>query len=220
MINQIGYSISPFQLQEACTALPNIDFKFTINQPSGNFFYEPWIIKPEFKNTIWEEILKSLPEIKGEARLIKLSPGTCYWAHADIDDRWHLSLVNKKSFLVDISSNHMHTTKLGQWYEMDAGKLHSAVNFGGGDRIQLVVRKLLINGRFNNGVSIKIPMPLLDNARSLFDETYSPWLNRMNKVGAIQNFSYSDDGVEFTLHPDFVDNLKQLSDKFIIIQQQ
>lgn len=220
MINQIGYSISPSQLQEACNTLPDIDFKFTLNTPTGNFFYDPWELKPEFKNTVWEEIFNSLPGDKGEARLIKLAPGTCYWAHADIDDRWHLSLINELSFLAELKSQKLHTTELGVWYEMNAGLLHSAVNFGEVDRVQLVVRKLLTPGTFKESTNIKIMMPSLVNARYLFDQLYSPWLNYANRIGIIRDFSATSDSVSFNLNTEFVSDLEKLNDgNFTVLQK-
>lgn len=218
MINQTKYLLRPDQIQKACESIPTIDFKFALNEPIGNFFYDPWSIKPEFQNTIWEEILNMLPGPIGEARLIKLAPGTNYWAHADIDDRWHLSLVNKNSFLVDLTTEQLYKTELGSWYAMDAGRLHSAVNFGGGDRIQLVVRKLLTAGTFDNAVSIIMPMPDIPDARYQFDQIYSPWLNRANKLGHIRDFTY-DKEVTFKVSLAAVSSLGELPAKdFIVIQ--
>jgi len=199
MINQIGYSITNSQLEQAIQSLPAIDFKFTLNEPTGNFFYDSWKIKDKFKNTIWEEILLTLPFDQGEARLISLAPGTCYWAHGDIDDRWHLSLVNEHSFLADLSSPSLYTTDVGKWYIMDTSRIHSAVNFGEHNRIQLVVRKLLTNGCFDNAISITIPIPKIDNARYLFDTLYSPWLNLTNKTGCLKNFSYTENEITFKI---------------------
>lgn len=218
MINQTSYLLTPDQLQRACESIPTIDFKFALNQPTGNFFYDPWQIKSEFQNTIWHELLNMLPGPIGEARLIRLLPGTNYWAHADIDDRWHLSLVNKNSFLVDLTTEQLHKTNLGSWYTMDAGCLHSAVNFGGGDRIQLVVRQLLTAGTFDNAVSITIPVPDVPDARYQFDQIYSPWLNRANKLGHIRDFAYNKQ-VTFKVSPDAVSGLLELSAKdFTVIQ--
>lgn len=218
MINQTSYLLTPDQFRKACESIPTIDFKLALNEPLGDFFYEPWQIKPEFQNTIWQELLNMLPSPIGEARLIRLSPGTNYWAHADIDDRWHLSLVNKNSFLVDLTTKQLHKTDLGSWYTMDAGRLHSAVNFGGGDRIQLVVRKLLTAGTFDNAISIIIPMPDIPDARYQFDQIYSPWLNRANKQGHIRDFAYNKE-VTFKVSPEAVSSLGELPAKdFIVIR--
>ena len=76
---------------------------------------------------------------------------------------------------------------------MDAGRLHSAVNFGQVLRIQLVVRKLLSHSNLINpiGVSITLNQEQYDY-RYQFDNTVSPWLNRANKQGIIDNFKFTD----------------------------
>ena len=33
--------------------------KESINMPSGDFFYDPWIIKPKYKGTSWETLLNT-----------------------------------------------------------------------------------------------------------------------------------------------------------------
>jgi len=219
MINQIQTALTVNQLKMAQEFLPKFDFKLALNKPTGNFFYDPWQIKPEFENTVWEEILNTLPGPIGEARLIKLAPGTNYWVHADIDDRWHVSLVNEQAFLIDLESHKMFETDLGVWYTMNAGRLHSAANFGETDRIQLVVRQLLLPGTFDNPVSIIIPMPDTHNARFVFDKIYSPWLNRANKNGHIKDFAYNDTEVTFKVNPGVIDGLGELPAKdFIVIR--
>lgn len=219
MINQTSYLLTDEQFQKALDAMPLVDFKLALNAPTGNFFYDPWKIKPEFQNTIWEDILSTLPDLQGEARLIRLAPGTNYWAHADIDDRWHVSLINEHSFLVDLTNQQLHETALGTWYTMDAGRLHSAVNFGETDRVQLVVRQLLTPGQFDNPISITIPMPDIHNARYLFDLVYSPWLNRENKNGNISDFAYTNNEVTFKVNPTVVASLGELPAKdFIVIR--
>jgi hypothetical protein len=217
MIKSIDRSISQKLLEDAVASFPNIDFKFTLNKPTGNFFYDPWEIDPEFKNTVWEDILGSLPGPLGEARLIKLTPGTCYWAHADIDDRWHLSLTNENSYLIDLSTEQMYKTVPGMWYHMDAGGSHSAANFGETDRIQLVVRQLLTAGTFTDATGIIIPIPKIDNARYLFDKIYSPWLNRENKAGNIRNFAFTDNEVTFTVNSSCLDTLAP-TEQFTVIR--
>jgi hypothetical protein len=68
MLSKTQFNISPKVFNAAKEAVPAIDSKLTLNQPTGDFFYDPWQIKPEFKNTVWEEVLDSLPLDKGEAR--------------------------------------------------------------------------------------------------------------------------------------------------------
>jgi hypothetical protein len=198
MIKDINLSVDENLVSLAKVSLPNISFKFSLNEPTGNFFYDPWKLKSEFTGTVWEDILSTLAFLHGEARLINLAKETCYAAHADIDDRWHLNIVEGNSYLIDLDNKIMHSVLPNKWYSMDAGLVHSAVNFGGEDRIQLVVRQLLVNG------TLKSPMPVtikfnksIFNWRYQFDHIYSPFLNRLNKAGKMQNFVIDDSSVSF-----------------------
>lgn len=175
------------------------DFKTTLNQPTGNFFYDPWEIKPEFKGTKWEKLLKSLPERHGEARVIVMQPGTTYMAHADIDNRWHLSLQGEQSYLLDLENLDMHLLEQdGYWYYMDAGRLHSASNYGSIPRVQLVVRELLNVTDNNNLIKVTIrPAAQQYDYRYKFDSVVSPWLNRANQNKIIKDFTVQDDAVSF-----------------------
>jgi hypothetical protein len=195
------------------------DIKNVINQPSNNFFYDMWQIKEEFKNTIWDEILSSLPFAIGEARIIKLDPGRCYVQHADIDDRYHLNIKGDNSYLVDVESKEIFPMENnGFWYEMDAGKIHSAVNLGVETRYQLVVRKLLNPSVFDNWKKISI-YPICDKPRFQFDNQISSWLNRANKSRIISNFAVFDDHVEFYIEMCSAGELEVFDrDKFSIIQ--
>jgi len=96
----------------------------------------------------------------------------------------------------------MHKTECdGIWYEMNAGKLHSAVNLSGMERIQLVVRKLLNRNNLIDPQHIKvIALKSLDeNNRYIFDQITSKWLNQANKEGKINNFKYINEN-EVTLN--------------------
>jgi len=177
------------------TKLPKFDFtsdvkKLILNEPTGNFFYDPWKIKKEYEHTPWQDILDSLPFQKGEARLIKMKYGTTYMAHADIDDRWHLSLQGDESYLIDLDNNEMHLLEQdGYWYSMDAGRIHVAANFGSIDRYQLVVRKLLNKNELDTPVYVKVTaIEVPFNIRYLFDKSFSVILNKLNKSGSITEF--------------------------------
>ena len=102
MLNKTNYSINPELLQNIIAYIDTESDRSAINQPTGNFFYDPWEIKPEFRDTIWETIYDSLPKAKGEARIIRLTSGEGYVAHADIDDRFHLNLIGNNAFLIDL----------------------------------------------------------------------------------------------------------------------
>jgi hypothetical protein len=212
MITETSFQVPLKLLQTCIDSLPNIDYRLTLNKSSGDFFYDPWIIRDEFKDTVWEEILNSLPGNQGEARLIKLLPKDCYMCHADLDDRWHLSLTGNQSYLIDLSDAIMHKLEAtGKWHEMDAGKLHTASNFGEVDRVQLVVRKLLINPDAKYFINVKIvPVVPRFDIRYQFDQTISPWLNKHIKAKDIAKVSIKDNIIYFKLNPAKLENLTNI----------
>jgi hypothetical protein len=212
MITKTSLKVDPFLITKAIEDLSNtnLDFKSILNYPTDNFFYNFWCIKPEFNGTIWEEILKTLPSNIGEARIIRLEPETCYVSHADIDDRYHLNLQGENSFLIDIENEKMYQCKCdSKWYDMDAGILHTATNFGNFPRVQLVVRKLLLSNVLNDPIKIEI-IPNSNNqddVRYAFDSKLSPWLNRANKKGIINNFYREKKFVKFNLEKEYLKDL-------------
>jgi hypothetical protein len=213
MLTKTSYTVPIDLLSTAVEHLPNDDFRSTINQPTGNFFYDPWEIKPEYKGTVWELLYSSLPFATGEARIINLAPATCYQSHADIDDRYHLNLVGENCYLIDFDSGQLHQlTTDGIWYTMDAGKLHSAANFGRLRRTQLVVRKLLTTNLLKVPVKVKLTSSGLskDDTRFMFDQTVSGWLNRANKQGLISNFEFNHGEVLFEIEQDSICKLKSI----------
>lgn len=209
MISKTNYSIDLSKIQEAERLCFKSISKISLNEPTGNFFYDPWKIKQDYIGTVFEEILNSLDEPKGEARIIKLDPGQCYLTHADIDDRWHLSLKSKESFLVNLEKTYLEKLDVdGYWYDMDAGVLHSAVNFSGGPRIQLVVRKLLIQNTLIDPVNVRITLKeFREDYRYQFDHLISPWLNRANKTGIITDFSFENSVVHMKIEKGSIDSL-------------
>jgi len=221
MLTPTNYTVDPNLFQTACGQLPETGMKTTINQPTGNFFYDPWVLKEEYKDTIWETLYNSLPVVKGEARIIILDPGHCYQQHADIDDRYHLNILGEQSYLIDLVRDTMHPlAQDGVWYDMDASFLHTAANFGRKARVQLVVRKLLKNNKLKNPVEVALTTTIdnINYARNLFDNTISIWLNEANKHGYITNFSYLSPFVKFNIEQDKLDSLKHiLPDEFKIV---
>jgi len=221
MLIPTQYTIDPKLFQEACRQLPEAGMKTTINKPTGDFFYDSWVLKDEYKGTIWETIYNSLPVTKGEARIIILDPNQCYQRHADIDDRYHLNILGENCYLIDLVRDIMHPlAQDGIWYDMDASFLHTAANFGRRARVQLVVRKLLKKNRLKNPVDIAVTttMSNADHARHIFDNTVSPWLNDANKAGYITNFNYSSIVVKFSIEQDMLDSLKHiLPDEFKLV---
>jgi hypothetical protein len=202
MLSKTNYSVDVKLLQEANIQSSNEGMKTTINQPTGDFFYDPWILKDEYKGTVWETLYNSLPVTKGEARIIILDPGQCYQTHADIDDRYHLTIQAEKCYLIDLDFDETHELDSdGIWYEMDAGLLHTATNFGRCARVQLVVRKLLKKNKLKTPVEIALSTTIsnTDDARFVFDNTLSPWFNEANKLGFINNFDHSPISIKFNI---------------------
>ena len=196
------------------------DMKTSINQATGNFFYDPWKIKPEYKGTVWEKLLNSLPEPYGEARIIVMQPGTTYMSHADIDNRWHLSLQGEQSYLVDLENLNMYPlTQDGYWYYMDAGKIHTASNYGSKPRVQLVVRQLLNTTKETKLVTVTIEpsMPQHDY-RYKFDNIVSPWLNYVNKNKKMKDFNFENNIVRFKIVLSELESLKLTTDFRITIK--
>lgn len=219
MIKSIGINVGNSLLEEARKNLYSFKDKTSLNKPTGDFFYDPWVIKDEYKDSVWSKILNTLPSPYGEARVIVLNPATCYQSHADIDDRYHLNIQSELSYLIDLDDN--ATYKIyndGIWYEMNAGKLHSAANLGRIPRAQLVVRKLLEKNNLETPIRIKISSKLsADDSRFIFDQQASKWLNQANKSQYITDFKFINDTVQVTIEKKIVDQLTDiLRDDFTI----
>jgi hypothetical protein len=212
MLTRTEHQITQLMMDRMIDSLPDIDHRLTLNRPTGDFFYDAWEINPEFKNTVWEEILSTLPE-HGEARIIKLKEGQCYTIHADIDDRWHLNIAGGNSYLVDLMSKTMYPTiNHTSWFLMNAGILHSAVNFGNEDRYQLVVRKLLEKNIISEGITVTISDANIH--RYYFDQIYSPWLNYANKEGIISDFKFDGNTVSFVVDKGYQGQIDLLETSF------
>lgn len=208
MLEKTIFSVPLELVNEARISLPNIDFKISLNNPTNRFFYDPWELKDEFKNTVWEKILSTIPQPYGEARLVQLLNGTCYMSHCDIDDRYHLNLEGQYSYLIDLDTEKMFKTVAdGSWYVIDTGFRHVAANFGSIFRTQLVVRKLLNDVELKNPVTVKI-FPICYNPRFEFDDVVSPWLHRMNKEHCLSEFNVLDVGVSFKLDQNKIKDLE------------
>jgi len=213
MLSKTNYTVDPSLFQEACHSLPSQDMKTTINQPTGNFFYDHWVIKDEYKGTVWETLYNSLPISKGEARIIILDPARCYQRHADIDDRYHLNLLGEECYLIDLVREQMFPLEQdGIWYNMNAGFLHTATNFGRRARIQLVVRHLLKPNKLIDPVAVTLSTNIAntDDARFLFDNHLSPWFNEANKLGFINTFANTSVGITFNIERSKLESLKNV----------
>ena len=217
MIIEQSQIFSPHLLDQASNSVPDFDIRYPINQPTGRFFYDPWAIRDDLKDSVFDKLLSYIPEDIGEARIVKLKPGTCYRSHSDLDDRWHLSLLSKKSFLINLDTCEMHQqAKVPYWELLDAGCRHSAANFSGTERIQLVVRRLLRNGdNIVNPLSVSLSLNKdLTNGRYIFDDIVSPWLNKKVKQGLISDFSHGSTSADFTIDSSLYDELIRMSSDF------
>lgn len=212
MLVKTNYIVDTGLIADALDNLPEDTYRITLNTPTGNFFYDSWQLKEQFKNTVWETLLDAIKEPIGEARIIKLEPGESYWSHADIDDRWHLSLCGNESYLIDLETKQLHKTQQdGCWYSMNAGTLHTAANFGQIPRLQLVVRQLLKNTKLKDPVSVRISKAEdVFDYRYQFDHVLSPYLNKINKQGVIDNFSYSEEAVTFSIETSYLETLAEV----------
>ena len=213
MLTSTNYTVDPILFQEACIQSANESMKIVINQPTGSFFYDPWVLKDEYKGTIWETLYNSLPVGKGEARIIVLKSNQCYQIHADIDDRYHLNIRGESCYLIDLIRDQMYPLDQdGIWYNMDTSFLHTAANFGRYPRLQLVVRHLLKNNKLKDPVAVALSTTVgnTDDARFLFDNTLSPWFNEANKLGFINNFDHSLISIKFNIERSKLDSLKNM----------
>ncbi len=220
MLTATQYVVPTEYITEAENSLPSVDFKLTLNQPTGRFFYDKWVIKNEFKDTIWDRLLKLLPENIGEARLIKLDPGTAYRTHSDIDDRYHLNITGDCCYLINLDTETMYkTTDRSVWYNMNAGPRHTAANFNRTHRIQFVVRKLLVENDIVDGIKIVLkPKGPEQYYRFIFDDILSPWLNRNVKDGYVGDFNNDGMDMYMTLDPDVFEEFKLLSNEHFNIE--
>ena len=194
MLSRTKFQVSIDVINRLAHSYLGAEKKISISKPTGDFFYNSWTLKEEFSSPDWQIIWNSLPINKGEARIIVMDSPSCYTKHADIDDRYHLNLFGDEDYLIDFDNKNLYKiVKDGIWYEMDAGKLHTAISVGRYQRAQLVVRKLLIKNK------LKSPRKVFlkgygEYSRYEFDINLSPWLNKANKQGIISNFKV-DDGI-------------------------
>tara|TARA_B100000959_G_scaffold285674_1_gene361220 strand:+ start:12516 stop:13190 length:675 start_codon:yes stop_codon:yes gene_type:complete len=199
--------------QEILDILPQLEEgKNELSSPTGNFFYDPWELLPQYKGTALETLYNKLPEA-GQARVMLIKEGTCYSEHADIDDRYHLTLDAESSYLIDLDNRVMNATTVDDTiFLMDGGIIHSAVNFGHLPRAELVVRKLLTHNKLKDPARINLTVRYdVFDLRYRFDMVFSPWLNRANKKGIIDNFEpISETELNLDLEKKYIDKFKTL----------
>ena len=212
MINITAWQCPKELIEQALKDFPVEDGRTALNEPTGDFFYDQWTIKDEFKGTPWEEILSTLPYTIGEARVITLAPGQSYMAHADIDNRWHLNLTSRQSYLIDLDNEKMYKQNNdGHWRYMFADRIHTAGNYGSTPRHQLVVRELLKHTRFTNLIGVEItPATERFDYRYQFDNIVSPWLNRKNQAGELDDFVHKETTVSFKIPEHIKEEIEEI----------
>jgi hypothetical protein len=144
MLKQLPQKFPIQPIIDQVNALGNFGKRLELNTPTGEFFNDPWQLKPEFVNTPIGQVLSSLGDV-GQARLLCLDSGEGYTAHTDPDNRIHLAIqTNEFSYIVDLDDKTLyHLPADGQLWFMDTGKTHVAANWGPRTRIHLNVRVLL-----------------------------------------------------------------------------
>ena len=207
MLEKLDITVDSKILFDLVKHLP--EGKNALNEPTGDFFYDPWKLLPEYQGTALEELLKQLPD-HGEVRVIVLKPGESYCAHADIDDRYHVTLDAEQSYLHDIENEMMYATKSDDTvYLMNTGVLHTASNYGYKNRYQLVIRKRLqkrtLEDPINIFMSVKDPVY---NLRYLFDSSFSRLLNKLEKQNKLSKFiKVNDTNIKFSVEKDSLNKL-------------
>jgi len=184
-----------------------------LNEPTGDFFYDKWQIKDLYKDTLWEQVLNSMPMSIGQARIIKMEPGDSYMAHADIDNRWHLNLTGEQAYLIDLDERIMYECERdSRWAYMDASCIHAATNYGSVPRLQLVVREPLRNSREPADlVSISMePAYEQHDFRYKFDKQFSPFLNRANQKHKLADFAHTTFSLTFKLEFELLEEFYKL----------
>ena len=220
MIKELNYKVDLTLIQNIVDSFDLMKDKVVLNFPVGDFFTDPWKLKDEYKDTIYQDLYDSLPLDKGEARIINLPYKDCYHAHSDIDDRYHLTLQGKFSYLINLDEEKMYPTYVtGIWNVMNAGCKHSAVNFSNENRLEFVVRKLLKKNKLESPIYVTLRSTDLheNTARYVFDNVISPWLNKKFKEGVVDKFSYSDKNVSFYIEENIVTSLYDILPKFFDI---
>jgi hypothetical protein len=173
--------------------------KTTLNEPTGDLFYDPWTLKQEFIGSVWEKLIEPLGPNIGEVRIIVLDSPSAYTQHADIDDRYHLNITGDGSYLLDLNDLKIYPLiNDGIWYIMNAGKLHTAIAVGKKYRIQLVVRKLLTHSVLVDPINVKLTQ-IDPNSRYDFDNSISSWLNQAVKRSILDNFRIEGNSALFAV---------------------
>lgn len=93
--------------------------------------YAPYeYIYPEFRNTIWEEVINQLPGKKSRARIMIMPPFKILDLHRDFEKRWHIPIITDPAcMMLDYeTAKSYHIPADGYVYDVDTTKLHTAFN--------------------------------------------------------------------------------------------
>ena len=188
-------------------------FKLDINLPTGEFYYDPWQLKPEYEHTAVAQLLHQLAPV-GQAKIVSIPPGQCYLAHSDVEDRYHVTLQSEHSYVLDITHQQQYACVADdRVYHMNTAQLHTVMNAGYVPRIQLVVRQLLTRHTLVNPVHVHIEATEAPyNLRQQWDQHILVWCNLANKQGVMTDFDpmNSEAQVQFRMERDQVDSLRSV----------
>ena len=220
LLSSSDYKVSEEVLHKLKSVVPSENK--ILSEPTGNFYYDPWIISPSIKNTVYHEVLESLPVKHGQARIFLRPSGTCYNIHGDMENRWHFNLTGEQCYLIDLESFEMFPTVLdGKWYYLDTSILHSTANFGFVPRFQVVIRDLLIHGNIVNPVNITLKGKILNDKLFMekFHKFYVCYLNKKNKEGHLDNYQPTPTAIHFTIEEQYVSEIESICPNEFIIEK-
>lgn len=175
-----------------------------ISHSTGDHFYDEWLLDDRFKGTELETLWNNL-DSPGHARIILQSPGACYMAHCDIDNRYHINLFGNDCYLIDLEKLKMyHTQADGLVYSFDAGIKHTAANFSNQYRAQLVITRRLSYNKLDDPVNV---LCVLENNKDYYNVRYPHDLKMLK---------YINKGIENKVINDFKgDIIRSLKDDYV-----
>jgi hypothetical protein len=101
------------------------------------------VVNAEFRDSAVEELLRALPFRFGRSRLMRMRPKACLSIHADPSRRYHYAITtNPSCYILDIAKGagrFHHIPADGRLYQMDAHRMHTAMNAGREERVHLVI---------------------------------------------------------------------------------
>ena len=188
-------------------------FKLDLNLPTGNFYYDPWQLKPQYEHTEVARVLDLLAPV-GQVKIVSIPPGQCYLAHSDVEDRYHVTLQSEHSYVLDITQQQSYECRVdNRVYLMNTAQLHTVMNAGYVPRIQLVIRRLLTRHTLQDPIHIHIEATEAPhNLRQQWDNHILVWCNLAHKQGIMTDFDpmNSEARVQFRMESDHLDSLRSV----------